>query len=40
MTLLLNTLGLFNSSTVAFINKLGKFLIIMALSTIGLNSDF
>jgi uncharacterized integral membrane protein (TIGR00698 family) len=37
---LLNTIGLFDSSTVAYINKLGKFMIIMALSAIGLNSDF
>lgn len=37
---LLNTLGLFDVSTINYINKLGKFMIVMALSAIGLNSDF
>jgi uncharacterized integral membrane protein (TIGR00698 family) len=37
---LMNTLGLFNSTTVGQINKIGKFMIVMALSAIGLNSDF
>lgn len=37
---LLNTLGLFNSNSIKYINTLGKFMIVMALSAIGLNSDF
>jgi uncharacterized integral membrane protein (TIGR00698 family) len=37
---LLNTLGLFSDSTVHFLNVLGKFMIIMALSAIGINADF
>lgn len=37
---LLNTIGLFNAPAVSLINKLGKFMIVMALSAIGLNSDF
>jgi len=37
---LLNTLGLFSSNTVYYINILGKFMIVMALSAVGLTSDF
>ena len=37
---LLNTLGLFKGSSVSYINTLGKFMIVMALSAIGLSSDF
>jgi uncharacterized integral membrane protein (TIGR00698 family) len=37
---LLNTLGLFNASAVAFLSGAGKFLIIMALSAVGLSADF
>lgn len=37
---LLNTLGIFNASTVAFLSGAGKFLIIMALSAVGLSADF
>ena len=36
---LLNTLGLFNTSAVAFLSGAGKFLIIMALSAVGLSAD-
>jgi uncharacterized integral membrane protein (TIGR00698 family) len=37
---LLNTLGFFNTSSIKYINLLGKFMIVMALSAVGLNSDF
>lgn len=37
---LLNTLGLFNAAAVAFLSGAGKFLIIMALSAVGLSADF
>lgn len=37
---LLNTLGIFNASAVAFLSGAGKFLIIMALSAVGLSADF
>lgn len=37
---LLNTLGLFNAHAVSIINSTGKFMIVMALSAVGLNSDF
>jgi uncharacterized integral membrane protein (TIGR00698 family) len=37
---LLNTLGVFNATMVNFINNLGKFMIIMALSAVGLSADF
>lgn len=37
---LLNTLGLFNGNSVIYINTLGKFMIVMALCAVGLNSDF
>lgn len=37
---LLNTIGLFNGIAIVYINKLGKFMIVMALSAIGLNSDY
>ena len=40
MASLLNTLGLFNGNSVKYINILGKFMIVMALSAVGLNSDF
>lgn len=36
----LNTLGLFSANNIHYINIIGKFMIIMALSAIGLNSDF
>ncbi|MBZ9685089.1 putative sulfate exporter family transporter [Clostridium estertheticum] len=37
---LLNTLGLFKGNSISYINTLGKFMIVMALSAIGLCSDF
>lgn len=37
---LLNTLGLFKGSSIAYINTLGKFMIVMALSAVGLGADF
>jgi uncharacterized integral membrane protein (TIGR00698 family) len=37
---LLNTIGLFRGNTINFINTLGKFMIVMALSAVGLTSDF
>jgi uncharacterized integral membrane protein (TIGR00698 family) len=37
---LLNTLGLFKGNSIIYINILGKFMIVMALSAIGLSSDF
>jgi uncharacterized integral membrane protein (TIGR00698 family) len=37
---LLNTLGLFKGNSIYYINTLGKFMIVMALSAIGLSSDF
>ena len=37
---LLNTLGLFNVTAVKYINTLGKFMIVMALSAVGLSADF
>jgi uncharacterized integral membrane protein (TIGR00698 family) len=37
---LLNTLGIFNGTVLKYISVLGKFMIVMALSAIGLNSDF
>lgn len=37
---LLNTFGILGSSLASNISSLGKFMIIMALSAIGLNSDF
>lgn len=37
---LLNTLGLFKGNSINYINTLGKFMIVMALSAIGLSSDF
>ncbi|MBU3127340.1 putative sulfate exporter family transporter [Clostridium tagluense] len=37
---LLNTLGLFKGNSISYINALGKFMIVMALSAIGLSSDF
>lgn len=37
---LLNTVGLFKGTTITYINQLGKFMIVMALSAIGLSSDF
>lgn len=36
---LLNTMGLFKGNTIHYINEFGKFLIVMALSAIGLNSN-
>jgi uncharacterized integral membrane protein (TIGR00698 family) len=37
---LLNTVGIFPESSIKYINALGKFMIVMALSAIGLSSDF
>lgn len=37
---LLNTVGLFKGNSVSYINSLGKFMIVMALSAIGLSADF
>ncbi len=37
---LLNTLGLFKGNSITYINTLAKFMIVMALSAIGLNTDF
>lgn len=37
---LLNTIGLFSASSIHYINVIGKFMIVMALTAIGLNSDF
>ena len=36
---LLNTLGLFKGPSLNYLNLLGKFMIVMALSAIGLGSD-
>lgn len=37
---LLNTIGLFKGSAISYINIAGKFMIVMALSAVGLTSDF
>lgn len=37
---ILNTLGLFKGSSIGYINIIGKFMIVMALSAIGLSSNF
>ena len=37
---LLNTLGIFKGNTVLYLNNLGKFMIVMALSAIGLSANF
>lgn len=37
---ILNTLGVFKGASIGYINTLGKFMIVMALSAIGLSSDF
>lgn len=37
---LLNTLGLFNPILVSYLGKLAKFMIVMALSAVGLSADF
>ncbi|QAT40609.1 YeiH family protein [Clostridium sp. JN-9] len=37
---LLNTIGIFKGNSLFYINTLGKFMIVMALSAIGLNTDF
>jgi len=37
---LLNTIGLFKGNSILFINSLGKFMIVMALSAVGLSADF
>jgi len=37
---LLNTIGLFKGNSIIYINILGKFMIVMALSAIGLNTNF
>lgn len=37
---LLNTAGIFKGSSILYINSLGKFMIVMALSAVGLSADF
>lgn len=37
---LLNTLGFFSSTVIQYFNSTGKFMIVMALSAIGLGADF
>ena len=37
---LLNTLGLFKGDTVSYLSSTGKFLIVMALTAVGLSADF
>jgi len=37
---LLNTVGLFKGNSISYINSLGKFMIVMALSAVGLSTDF
>lgn len=37
---LLNTIGVFPANSIRYINLLGKFMIVMALTAIGLKSDF
>lgn len=37
---LLNTVGIFSKGMIPYINTLGKFMIVMALSAVGLNTDF
>jgi len=37
---LLNTLGIFKGNSLSYINTIGKFMIVMALSAIGLNTNF
>lgn len=37
---LLNTLGIFDEKMISILSSIGKFMIVMALSAIGLNSDF
>lgn len=37
---LLNTMGLFKGNSIHYINIIGKFMIVMALSAIGLSADF
>lgn len=39
-TSLLNTIGIFNHTAVDFLSITGKFMIIMALSAVGLSADF
>ncbi|MBU3213799.1 putative sulfate exporter family transporter [Clostridium estertheticum] len=36
---LLNTLGIFKGNSITYINTTGKFMIVMAMSAIGLNTD-
>jgi len=40
ITSLLNTLGIFKGDTIFYLSFLGKFLIVMALTAVGLNTDF
>ncbi len=37
---LLNTLSVLNASTAAYLSSIGKFMIVMALSAVGLSADF
>ena len=39
LTSLLNTLGIFKGDSLTYINTTGKFMIVMAMSAIGLNTD-
>ena len=39
-TSLLNTLGVFSENAVSILSATGKFLIVMALTAVGLNADF
>ncbi|MDD3225084.1 MAG: YeiH family protein [Clostridium sp.] len=36
----LNTMGVFKGNSIAYLNTLGKFMIAMAMSAVGLNSNF
>lgn len=40
ITSLLNTLGLFKGDTLSYLSSTGKFLIVMALTAVGLSADF
>jgi uncharacterized integral membrane protein (TIGR00698 family) len=40
ITSLLNTIGVFNNEMVVYLSSAGKFLIVMALTAVGLSADF
>jgi uncharacterized integral membrane protein (TIGR00698 family) len=40
ITSLLNTVGIFNNEMIAYLSSAGKFLIVMALTAVGLSADF